>query len=112
MHRLERLTHAGESLLVELRDGRRTMDQRTTDVLLAMVDRVRDLLTAIERDGTVVAREYDSYLTFDIGANYALTDKVLLSAAVYNVGDEQLEPDAYNTVGDGRRFWLGTTIKF
>ncbi|WP_087509234.1 chemotaxis protein CheA [Cellulomonas iranensis] len=52
MHRLERLTHAGESLLVELRDGRRTMDQRTTDVLLAMVDRVRDLLTAIERDGT------------------------------------------------------------
>jgi len=66
----------------------------------------------LERDGTVVAREYDSYLTFDIGANYALTDKVLLSAAVYNVGDKQLEPDAYNTVGDGRRFWLGTTIKF
>src|SRR5690554_5544234 len=48
--RLERLTHAGESLLVELRDGRRTMDQRTTDVLLAMLDRVRDIMTAIERD--------------------------------------------------------------
>ncbi|MBF0689167.1 MAG: chemotaxis protein CheW [Cellulomonas sp.] len=50
--RLERLTHAGESLLAELRDGRRTMDQRTTDVLLAMVDRVRSVLAAVDRDGT------------------------------------------------------------
>ena len=49
---LERLTHVGESLLVELRDGRRSMDQPTTDVLLAVVDRVRDLLSAIEADGT------------------------------------------------------------
>jgi two-component system chemotaxis sensor kinase CheA len=62
MHRLERLTHAGESLLVELRDGRRTMDQRTTDVLLAMVDRVRDLLTAIERDGTEGDVEVDEVI--------------------------------------------------
>lgn len=58
--RLERLTHAGESLLVDLRDGRRQMDQRTTDVLLAMVDRVRDLLTAIERDGTEGDVEVDA----------------------------------------------------
>lgn len=58
--RLERLTHAGENLLVELRDGRRTMDQRTTDVLLAMVDRVRDLMAAIERDGTEGDVEVDS----------------------------------------------------
>ncbi|WP_372594057.1 Hpt domain-containing protein, partial [Actinotalea sp.] len=46
--RLERLTHAGENLLVELRDGRRTMDQPTTDVLLRMVDTVRVVLDAIE----------------------------------------------------------------
>lgn len=50
--RLERLTHVGESLLVELRDGRRSMDAPTTDVLLALVDRVRELLAAIEVDGT------------------------------------------------------------
>jgi outer membrane receptor for ferrienterochelin and colicins len=68
--------------------------------------------TPIEQDGQIVAREYDSYFTFDIGANYALTEQVLLSAAIYNVGDERLEPDSYNTVGDGRRFWLGTTVKF
>ncbi|NKY41018.1 Hpt domain-containing protein, partial [Cellulomonas septica] len=49
--RLERVTHAGENLLVELRDGRRQMDQVTTDVLLRTVDTVRLLLDAIERTG-------------------------------------------------------------
>ena len=49
--RLERLAHAGENLLAELRDGRRAMDGPTTDVLLAVVDRVRDLLRAIEATG-------------------------------------------------------------
>ena len=50
--RLERLTHAGESLLSELRDGRRAMDQPTTDVLLHMVDTVREILASIETSGT------------------------------------------------------------
>ena len=49
--RLESLTHVGESLLVELRDGTRTIDQPTTDVLLRMVDKVRELLTRIEQSG-------------------------------------------------------------
>ncbi|WP_174768670.1 Hpt domain-containing protein, partial [Cellulomonas biazotea] len=48
---LEKVTHAGENLLVELRDGRRQMDQATTDVLLRTVDTVRLLLDAIERTG-------------------------------------------------------------
>ena len=49
--RLESLTHAGESLLSELREGRRGMDQPTTDVLLAMVDTVRKILASIETSG-------------------------------------------------------------
>src|SRR5690606_4190019 len=49
---LESVTHAGENLLVELRDGRRSMDPPTTDVLLAMVDTVRSILNSIEADGT------------------------------------------------------------
>ncbi|WP_182112612.1 MULTISPECIES: chemotaxis protein CheA [unclassified Actinotalea] len=48
---LERVTHAGENLLVELRDGLRSMDHGTTDVLLQMVDVVRDVLRRIESDG-------------------------------------------------------------
>ncbi|WP_242448460.1 chemotaxis protein CheA [Cellulomonas sp. WB94] len=50
--RLEQVTHVGESLLVDLRDGRRSMDQSTTDVLLRLVDIVRDILAAIDLDGT------------------------------------------------------------
>ncbi|WP_062305252.1 chemotaxis protein CheW [Demequina subtropica] len=48
---LEGVTHVGESLLAELRDGKREMTQRTTDVLLTMVDAVRELLRSIESTG-------------------------------------------------------------
>jgi two-component system chemotaxis sensor kinase CheA len=50
-HRLESLTHAGESLLARLRDGVATMTPMTADVLLRMVDVVRALLASIEADG-------------------------------------------------------------
>lgn len=49
--KLESLTHGGENLLAELRDGKRPMTQRTTDVLLKMVDAVRDVLGTIEATG-------------------------------------------------------------
>ncbi|HLT82790.1 MAG TPA: chemotaxis protein CheA [Phototrophicaceae bacterium] len=45
---LERVSHTGESLLAELRDGARQMDQPTTDVLLALVDTLRAILASIE----------------------------------------------------------------
>ncbi|MCL2850147.1 MAG: chemotaxis protein CheA, partial [Micrococcales bacterium] len=48
MTRLERVTHVGESLLVELRDGQRMMDQATTDVLLSLTDTVRAILSSVE----------------------------------------------------------------
>jgi len=49
--KLESLTHGGENLLAELRDGKRPMTQRTTDVLLKMVDAVRGVLATIEATG-------------------------------------------------------------
>ena len=49
---LESVTHVGENLLARLRDGKMSMTPATTDVLLQMVDTVRDLLAAIEADGT------------------------------------------------------------
>ncbi|WP_448059140.1 chemotaxis protein CheA [Cellulomonas hominis] len=60
--RLERVTHAGENLLVELRDGRRSMDQPITDVLLRLVDTVREILRAIEVDGTEGAVQVDDVI--------------------------------------------------
>lgn len=49
---LESVTHVGENLLARLRDGKMSMTPTTTDVLLAMVDTVRELLAAIEERGT------------------------------------------------------------
>ncbi|GAB3598122.1 hypothetical protein GCM10027446_27530 [Angustibacter peucedani] len=50
--RLEALTHVGENLLARLRDGKVEMTPPIADGLLAMVDAVRELLAAIEVDGT------------------------------------------------------------
>ncbi|WHP19008.1 Hpt domain-containing protein [Cellulomonas sp. ES6] len=59
---LERVAHAGENLLVELRDGRRSMDQATTDVLLRLVDTIREILRAIEAEGGEGAVEIDAVI--------------------------------------------------
>ena len=51
--RLEKLAHAGESLLSRLRDGLLTLTAEITSGLLAMVDAVRQML------GTIQATEHD-----------------------------------------------------
>jgi two-component system chemotaxis sensor kinase CheA len=48
---LEALTHAGESLLSKLRDGKLGLTAEITDALLMMVDAVRGLLAEIEATG-------------------------------------------------------------
>ncbi len=49
--RLESLSHAAESLLSELRDGRLELTRARTDALLEVVDEIRALLEAIEQTG-------------------------------------------------------------
>jgi len=49
--RLEKVTHAGESLLSRLRDGQLVMTTPIADALLRMVDTVRALLGSIEENG-------------------------------------------------------------
>lgn len=49
--RLERLTHVGETLLSQLRDGEKAMTPPIAEALLRMVDTVRALLDVIERTG-------------------------------------------------------------
>ncbi|MEI2417065.1 TonB-dependent receptor [Orrella sp. JC864] len=57
-------------------------------------------------------REYDDYYTFDLGASYALTKNTTINAAVYNLGDKRLDEQTYNTIGDGRRYWLSVNTRF
>lgn len=79
--RLERVTHAGENLLVELRDGRRQMDQATTDVLLRTVDTVRLLLDAIERTGGEGDVDVDTVVTAIVAVQEGRTGAPAAAAA-------------------------------
>ncbi len=50
-HKLEELTHVGESLLSRLRDGTISLTDERSSALLHMVDAVRGLLACIEQSG-------------------------------------------------------------
>src|SRR5579863_2090739 len=56
--RLEKLAHAGESLLSRLRDGELTLNADITSGLLAMVDAVRQMLAAIKISGQDGTEDY------------------------------------------------------
>ena len=93
--RLERVTHVGENLLVELRDGVRSMDQRTTDVLLRMTDCVREILTHIEADGSEGEVPIDSVIeAVDAIRNGVVPDEVVEApvAVVQNAPVEAAVP--------------------
>lgn len=60
----------------------------------------------------VEGRAYDPYTTVDFGGSYALSRTVTLNAAVYNLFDEIVDAADSNTVGEGRRLWLGLTATF
>src|SRR4051794_40496465 len=64
--RLERVTHAGEGLLGDLREGRLAWSRAITGVLLELVDVVRRHLASIERTGTEL-EEDDSRLVGALG---------------------------------------------
>lgn len=49
---VEALAHAGENLLGSLRSNRLPLDAETSRVLFSMIDKLRTILVAIERDGT------------------------------------------------------------
>ncbi len=50
--RLEAVAHVGENLLSRLRDGVLLLDAEITTALLALVDRVREILANVEQTGT------------------------------------------------------------
>jgi two-component system chemotaxis sensor kinase CheA len=56
--RLEKLAHAGENLLSRLRDGKLTLTEEVTSGLLAMVDAVRRMLSAIQASGQDGEEDY------------------------------------------------------
>lgn len=57
-------------------------------------------------------RKYAPYATVDMGLSYAITEAVTVKAAVYNLFDKEIEPTDYNTIVEGRRFWMSMTATF
>ncbi|MFE3838421.1 TonB-dependent receptor domain-containing protein [Pseudogemmobacter sonorensis] len=63
--------------------------------------------------GVVRGRKYGAYTTVDVGANYAISDKVSMNVAIYNLLDKTTEVATdYNNTIEGRRAWLGLTTRF
>jgi two-component system chemotaxis sensor kinase CheA len=60
--RLEAVTHVGESLLSQLRDGRLLLNAEITSGLLAMVDAVRQILVKIENTSQEGEGDYTSLI--------------------------------------------------
>ena len=60
--RLESVTHVGENLLSQLRDGRLLLNGEMTSGLLAMVDAVRKILVNIENTGKEGEGDYTSLI--------------------------------------------------
>ncbi|MFN3274549.1 MAG: TonB-dependent receptor domain-containing protein [Paracoccus sp. (in: a-proteobacteria)] len=67
---------------------------------------------ATDASGAVIAYEYGDYLTVDLGASYRLSENAVVNGAVYNVLDRDITMSDNNTVGEGRRLWLGLTAEF
>ncbi len=61
--KLESLTHAGETLLSQVRDGTVALDADLTSALLAMVDRVRAMLKLVESTGNDGDVAHDDLIT-------------------------------------------------
>ena len=55
-----------------------------------------------------------SYAMLDLGGSYKYSKNVTLLAGIYNVFDKDVLADGvdYDTVQDGRRYWLGLNVKF
>jgi outer membrane receptor for ferrienterochelin and colicins len=57
-------------------------------------------------------KEYKAYTVADLGASYAWSKNVTINAALYNIGDKRLDELTFNTIGDGRRLWVGLNTRF
>jgi len=83
-HRLEKVAHAGESLLSKIRDGAFALNEEITDALLATSDRLREIVANIQKQRTESAGddtaliEWLKFLT-DGGKGFPRPGKVVTS---------------------------------
>ena len=81
--RLEKMAHAGEALLVLLRDGKRGVDESVVYLLMQLTDRLRAVLQLIENRGHEGKRDVDD----DSGLIEELERMVRGEAGIAGVGE-------------------------
>lgn len=102
-HRLEKVAHAGESLLSKIRDGALALNEEITDALLGTSDRLREIVENIKKHRTESAGddlaliEWLKFLT-DGGKDYPRPGKANTSAPSIT----PLEPSS--SVGEVSKF--------
>ncbi|MFD1371423.1 chemotaxis protein CheA [Actinoplanes sichuanensis] len=79
--RLEKLAHAGESLLSRLRDGVQPVTPETITVLLLCIDGVRSILSSIEENGSEAEVDIESMIVRIKAQMDAPTDAAPAAAA-------------------------------
>jgi two-component system, chemotaxis family, sensor kinase CheA len=97
--KLESITHVGENLLSRLRDGALLLNEDITTGLLALVDAVRALLTAIEHTGVENDTDYSELVALLTRLNAveapaaASTEPVIAAKASRVAGAEPVEAE-------------------
>ena len=65
-----------------------------------------------EYGATLGTRPAPAYTTADIGASYDWNRDVTLNAAIHNLSDKRLDQATYGKNNQGRRLWVGSTLRF
>ena len=94
--RLEKMAHAGEALLVLLRDGKRGVDESVVYLLMQLTDRLRAVLQLIETRGHEGKRDVDD----DSGLIEALERMVRGEARIAEVAPAAAASETSVSVGE------------
>lgn len=65
-----------------------------------------------EHTTTLGAGPAPSYTTADVGGSYQWSKAVTINAALYNLGDKQLDAETFDKTSYGRRLWVGANVAF
>ena len=110
-HRLEQLTHAGESLLSRLRDRTIAPTDQRTSALLSLVDAVREMLGQIERTGVESDTDQSELVSRLAGLLEDQVEDAVPLAPPSNSAASAPTPGSTPTPADGRRSVVESSVR-
>jgi len=110
-HRLEQLTHAGESLLSRLRDRTIAPTDQRTSALLSLVDAVREMLGQIERTGVESDTDQSELVSRLAGLLEDQVEDAVPLAPPSNSAASAPAPGSTPTPADGRRSVVESSVR-